>query len=315
MVGTHAAGDVPWIGEWVTRLFKGGAEVSGLTLTRFYSIHMLVLPALFIGLIAAHIYLVRVHGLSVSDRVRPEEMKRPYAFFPEHMQKSSTIFAVLLAAVFALAYLLGVSRENVAGTIDPSYLPRPEWYYMWLFQLLTYFSGPLEVIGTVLIPIGGLCIVIAVPFLEKNTHHQPGKRPVPVALGVTGLMALIFLTLMGFDGARSYGQEVVVPKRVLTAAESKGLNVFVHEECSYCHTILGRGGRRSGPDLSNVVAKGRDREWLSRAISNPQTLSAWNEMPAYELNNDDLESLVAFLQALDFRDGHRLQRVGKNKAP
>ena len=97
----------------------------------------------------------------------------------------------------------------------------------------------------------------------------------------------------------------------MTPSELNGLQVFADRECAYCHHILGSGGRREGPDLSNVVKKGRTREWLMDFIKDPQAVSPWSIMPKYDLADDELGALADFLTALDFSDtGSRTLKKG-----
>jgi ubiquinol-cytochrome c reductase cytochrome b subunit len=207
-----------------------------------------------------------------------------------------------------LAVFADVPLENVAGTVDPAYLPRPEWYYMWLFQLLTFFPGKFEILGSLVIPIAGVIILFCLPFLSKTNLRGMADRPLATAVGITCLVGIVYLTLMGFEGARSYGKIIVVPDRQLTLSEQKGLNVYVERECAYCHHIAGRGGRIQGPDLSNVVAKGRTKEWLTQFIKDPQAVSPWSIMPKYDLTPQDLNNLSDFILALDF-DRHAMKII------
>ncbi|MFB3826580.1 MAG: cytochrome b N-terminal domain-containing protein [Bryobacteraceae bacterium] len=286
VVSTNIPKDIPVIGEFVTRAVRGGETVSGLTLTRFYAIHMLLLPALLAAFTVFHIYLVRIHG-------EPAKAERPYRFYPEHVTRSAWVFAVIFAAVVALALLRTPPREEIAGTLIDSYLPRPEWYYMWLFQLLTYFPGRWEPVGSLVIPAVGIVLLFAVPWVART-------RPVAMAAGVTGVMAIVYLSLMGFEGARPYGRVIPVPARQLTADEARGLYLFAERDCAYCHQIQGRGGHRTGPDMANMVAKGRTRDYLARYIRDPQRVSAASIMPKYNLPESDLQALGDFLLALDF---------------
>ncbi|MEJ2724541.1 MAG: cytochrome b N-terminal domain-containing protein [Deltaproteobacteria bacterium] len=312
VVSSNIPGDVPVVGEFIKRFLLAGGDVSGLTLTRFYAVHMLILPGLLAFLAAFHIYLVRIHGMaehpasaSFSSGEKPSEgsEKRPYhsyRFFPEHLAKASIVFAIVLALILLLSVFAEVPREQIAGTIDESYLPRPEWYYMWLFQILTYFSGPTEVVGSVAIPLCIILLLFFLPFLSKSTLRAFADRPLATAIGASSIVGIVFLTLMGFAGARPYGEIIMVPDRELTALESQGLCVFVDRECAYCHQILGKGGRREGPDLSNMVAKEKSKETLVTFIRDPKTVRKWTTMPKYDLSEKDLNALASFILSLNF---------------
>jgi len=300
VVGTSVPEGVPLIGPFITHIMRGGEEVSGLTLTRFYAIHVLVLPGLTSLFILVHVYLVRVHDIAGHwDTERPgrEKTKR---FFPDHVFKSAVVFMAVFSMLLILAYFVEVPREDIAMTPDPAYLPRPEWYYLWLFELLTYFSGSTEMIGTLVLPLGGVLLLISLPFLSRLPLRSPADRPVATAVTVTCLAAIVYLTLMGMEDSRRYSHMVPVPDRRLTSQEFEGLKVWFEKDCAYCHHVLGKGGRREGPDLSNVIAKGRTREWLIRYIRDPMAVKSWTTMPKYDLTEAELNALAAFILTLDF---------------
>ncbi len=303
VVATNIPGDVPVIGGLVARIVRGGQGVSGLTLTRFYALHALLLPALLLLFATAHVYLVRLHGLAggadEAGENAPAPDQRVYRFYPEHAFRSALVFAVVFAAIVGLAAFAAVPREHVAGTLDDSYLPRPEWYFMWLFQLLTYFPGRWEWIG-VLIPVLGIALLLAVPFVSRNRLGGLAQRPLVMGAGAACVLGIVYLSAMGFAGARRYGQVIPVPDRQLTPSETRGLRIFAERECAYCHQIGGRGGRRVGPDLANMAAKGRSREYLARYVKDPQGASRGSIMPRYDLADGDLHALADFMLALDF---------------
>jgi ubiquinol-cytochrome c reductase cytochrome b subunit len=105
---------------------------------------------------------------------------------------------------------------------------------------------------------------------------------------------------MGIAKSQPYGNEFVLPELELTQTQALGLDVYMEKDCAYCHTVLGEGGRREGPDLSNVVRKDRSEEWLIDFIRNPQEVSRWSIMPQYQLSDTELQALADFLLVLDF---------------
>ncbi len=301
VVGSNIPKGLPVIGDFITRFIIGGSTVSGFTLTRFYAIHILLLPALLAAFAVFHIYQVRLHGLSEKrDSAISEQDAQLYRFYPEHTFRSCIVFAVLFLVLIGLSIYGRIPREQIAGTILDSYLPRPEWYYMWMFQLLTYFSGPWEGICTLAIFAVGGALIFSVPFLGKSKTKGLAGRPLCVAAGVTAIMGIIYLSIIAYAEIKPYGTVVPVPDRQLTAAEERGLHVYVDSECAYCHQIQGRGGRRIGPDLSNIAAKRRNIEELSRYIKNARAVSSWTIMPKYDMPENDLRALAAFMLSLDF---------------
>src|SRR5205823_5957543 len=155
-VSTNIPKDLPIIGEWASRVALGGDTISGSTLTRFYAVHAMLLPALLVAFIAFHIYLVRAHGIAEESTDEPDASQhagtepqgaerssgavpgptpdhvnaRVYRFFPEHLWRASIVFVAAFLVLIALSIFAPIPREPVAGTQVDNYLPRPEWYYM-----------------------------------------------------------------------------------------------------------------------------------------------------------------------------------------
>lgn len=301
VVGTSVPKDIPIIGPFIVRLLRGGEEVSALTLSRFYSVHMLILPLFMALLIGVHIYMIRLHDMAGHWREDHPGKARKRPFFPHSLFKDAVVFTVVFALIILLAIFVPLELEKIAGTLDPTYQPRPEWYFMWLFQLLKYFEGKFEAVGTLVIPIIGFLLLIFLPFLGRNKSPSPADRPLASALGVMAIMALVYMSFMGSaDSYLPYGKDATIPDRALHPMELKGVQLFVEKDCAYCHHVLGRGGRREGPDLSNIVARDRSREWLIRFIRDPRSVRSWSVMPKYDLTQEELEALVHYLLSLDF---------------
>jgi len=113
-------------------------------------------------------------------------------------------------------------------------------------------------------------------------------------------MVGIYFSLVGV-GSAGYGQEVFIPKRALSAAEVRGARVFAVKNCAYCHQVMGRAGRRQGPDMTGVTQRHRSRDWIQRFIHNARLYQPGTAMPRYELSLEDLEGLGAYLLSLDPR--------------
>lgn len=320
VVGSNIPRQYPIVGKYVTQVILGGSDISGFTLTRFYSMHTLVLPACLLLFAVMHIYLMRIHNLSeprerLAGERLPPDTGRPFRFYPEQTNRASLAFGALFALLLLLAAFLDPPMEERAGTFIADYLPRPEWYYMWLFQLLTYFSGEWEMIGGIILFGGALLLLFGVPFFSESRIRGVADRPVSVAAAATLCLGIVYLTFMAYHEASPYNKTILIPDRPLTAERKKGLTLYVENGCSYCHNILGRGGHRTGPDMSNMARKKRDPAYLAGYIKNPKEYMASTTMPEYALTDEQLGQIAAFLLGLDFRGGVRPVELDTARLP
>jgi ubiquinol-cytochrome c reductase cytochrome b subunit len=309
MVAASIPAQVPGLGGYITRFLLGGDGMSGFTLTRFYSVHTLILPACVVFFLVVHIYLIRLHNLSdprermAGEQLPPEENEKPYRFYPEHMNRAAVAFAALFIGLLWIAANVPAPMEDRAGTFIADYLPRPEWYYMWLFQLLTYFSGAWEVVGSLVLPLAGIVLLFATPFLSESRIKGLINRPIATTVGSVFIVCVAYLTVMAYVDVSPYNRTVTLPSRQLSAEERKGAKVYVERECAYCHNILGEGGHRTGPDLSNVARRKRSEKYIADYIKEPAKVFSTSTMPAYALKEEELNSLVSFIRSLDFTKG------------
>jgi ubiquinol-cytochrome c reductase cytochrome b subunit len=189
-VATNIAGTVPVVGESTQRLMVGGSEYGSLTLTRFYALHVFVLPASLALLAGAHVALFRKNGVTPAARA---DLTKTDPFHPHQLLKDIGASLVIVGIVIALAV-----KEHGApldAPADPSsdYPARPEWYFYSLFELLKWFHGPMEVVGTVVIPALVFAYLFALPFLDRkpSTALRPRIKPlVPLFLVGLNVVAL-----------------------------------------------------------------------------------------------------------------------------
>jgi quinol-cytochrome oxidoreductase complex cytochrome b subunit len=119
-------------------------------------------------------------------------------FYPSFLFKEIVMMMlvfILVAIILSLVFTVGL--EDPADPTDNLYVPKPEWYFMSLYQLLKYFPGKLEVIATAIIPAGGIVLLLLLPFLDKSAEKNPGKRPIAMAIMLLTVVAIIALTLIG----------------------------------------------------------------------------------------------------------------------
>lgn len=203
-VGTDIAGSLPLVGDWLLRFLRGGARVTGATLSRFYGWHVALLPALTAVLIGAHLLLVQVHGMSVPPRLESEaRRRRPMRFFPNYGLRELFGWILALGVLAALAALfpweLGTKADPFAPA--PSDI-RPEWYFMFMFQALKLVPGgelmgvQYEAIPILLFGAAALALVL-VPFLDRGVERR-GRSPVFTGLGVVALVFVVVMTAWGY---------------------------------------------------------------------------------------------------------------------
>ena len=197
MVGVEIAGTVPLVGNFVANILRGGEEVGAVTLTRFYTLHTIWLPWLVFMLVGLHLLFVRYFGSAGLPQNRPEEMQGGKPFYPDQLFEDAVAILVLFIVLAAAAIFVPVPLEELAVPTDASYDPRPEWYFLFLFQLLKYFEGPLEVIGTVVLPTVAIVLLLLLPFLDKRERVPLRKRPVALTVTSISVLAIVTLTILG----------------------------------------------------------------------------------------------------------------------
>jgi ubiquinol-cytochrome c reductase cytochrome b subunit len=163
-VATNIAAITPFIGPELQKLIIGGVDYGHHTLTRFFALHAGVLPGAIVVLLVGHIYLFRRHGLTAKEPKRRPDA----AFWPDQVLRDAVACLAVLAAVLVL--VIRTRGADLAAPADPSEpyaAARPEWYFLFLFQLLKYFPGGTEVLGAIILPTLILLAVFAMPFLGK----------------------------------------------------------------------------------------------------------------------------------------------------
>lgn len=196
-VGTEIAGSVPLIGAGIRDLMRGGAEMGIATLTRFYATHMLLLPGAFILLVLAHLGLMRRHGLAPALIRKGNEPEKTVPFYPTHLAIEAGIALVVIVGLVVAANQFPAPLDLRSDPTDTNFVPRPDWYFLFFFQLLTYFPGSLEAIGTVLIPLFFFGSLVLLPFFDRSPERRPWKKPVTSGAFVVYAIAVILLTIRG----------------------------------------------------------------------------------------------------------------------
>jgi cytochrome b6 len=206
-VGTEVAGRVPLVGSIVLRLMRGGDQVTGGTLTRFYGIHVAVLPAATTVVLAAHLLLVQKHGMSVPPSVeRSGEQRPPMPFLPNFLLRDLIGWVSALGVLAALAALFPWELGEKADPFAPAPAGiRPEWYFGWMFQTLKLLPGHVlgiegELLGILAFGASGLALAL-VPFLAGAPEEQPGRARAFTVAGVAAVAYMAAMTLLMYRGS------------------------------------------------------------------------------------------------------------------
>lgn len=210
-VGTGMAGAIPLVGDHLMVIMRGGEEVTGATIGRFFGLHVAILPAIFTGLLAVHLILVQRQGMSepLEWKEKAPQEKRYMKFFPEFLYRDVLVWLIVLNVLALLSVFfpdgIGVVHWPLGEKADPFAPPppviRPEWYFMFAFQALKFLPAHLwfiegELFGIFVFTVGGI-IWLLVPYLDKKSPR--GERPKKVIwFGVLVVVFIIVMTILGY---------------------------------------------------------------------------------------------------------------------
>jgi quinol-cytochrome oxidoreductase complex cytochrome b subunit len=200
-VGTEIAGAVPFIGQFALNFLRGGAQVTAQTLSRFYGVHVLVMPVFLAALLAVHLTFVHQQGLAdpkadieADSPVKDPARKKLLPFFPNYVLDEVIAWYVMLAVLVVLASLAPAGLEEPADPLRTPPHAKPEWYFLFLYQWLKFVP---RLVG-VITPMLGMLLLLMLPFIDRNPHHASRKRPIATAIGLAALIVVIALTIWGW---------------------------------------------------------------------------------------------------------------------
>ena len=284
-VTINIARSTPVVGEQVASLLRGGFDLGALTLGRWYTAHVLILPAALVGFVVAHLYLMRRHGISgpVSEH---DPATRP--FYPYHALKDTIAIAVVFALLLTFAIGIPAPLDAMADPADAAYVPRPEWYFLSLFQLLKYFPGPLEPIATVVIPGLLFGLLLSLPFLDRSSDRHPLKRPaITGGFGVVGV-AVVALTWLGLRDSPAHADPDDWGPIAIAGRE-----LAEDQRCVTCHRP---GGAASELETTRLR---RDPEWLLHHVQDPEIIApGLRQPPPGGMNTLSGRAVLAYLRKL-----------------
>jgi cytochrome c553 len=254
------------------------------------------------------------------DRYKTDVKKEGKAFFPHAILADTVMSLVVVTVIVALACIWYLDADGVeAGVLGPWYtepaepgttdfVPRPDWYFYFLFYLLRIFEWPETVfIATVGIPTVLLILLIGLPFYDRRRERRPSRRPVAMVAAVLTIISMAVLTYKGATATEALGSELVV--LVPEWADEQGFaddpqavagaELFAQTGCLQCHTYMGQGaGNLGAPDLTEI-GQTNDAAYFVQYLSNPAQFGN-TVMGSYSyLGQENLEALGAFLAASD----------------
>jgi ubiquinol-cytochrome c reductase cytochrome b subunit len=298
VVTTQIAGGAPGLGGLTLKLMGAEDGVGVVTFARFYAAHVLLLPPITVLLIFLHVYLVRRHGVAP---IPGDEAKPKKKFYPGQAFKDTVAVFIAFAALFTLAAIAKAPLGRLADPTDISYIPRPEWYFLFLFQTLKYFEGPLEVLASVVLPGLGVLALMLVPFIDRGAIQRVTRRT--TAIGVATL-AIVGWTGLTVAAIRSTPPEALLADadgpaewRELSPEELAGVGFFRQENCVACHALGVRAESKVGPNLGAEETR-RDAGWMIAHFKQPARMMPGSQMPPISLGDSQLNALAAFLLKL-----------------
>ena len=313
-IGASIASRVPILGPTIVRLMLGGPIIAGATLSRFFAVHVFVIPGLLIGFVCLHVLMVLKLGINewpMPGRiVRRASYEAEYhaltkkdgaPFVPYAVWKDMFFAAFIILAVAACAFFFGPFGPT--GRPDPTIIqtvPKPDYFFLWLYALLSLLPPSLETPVLLIGPVVAIAGLLLLPFLSGEGEKSWKRRPIAVlTVSLIAIMLGTFTHLAGFTPWSPHMNAWSgdpVPDRYIhdsSALARQGALVFQVKQCRNCHSLGESGGQR-GPTLDSVAVR-LTQDQLIR-----QVIQGGGNMPAYGKNLSPAETtaLVAFLETL-----------------
>lgn len=313
-IGASIVGRIPLIGGQLVHMMLGGPIINGATLTRFFALHVFIIPGTLLAFTALHVWMVLKLGINewpMPGRiVRRETYIREYnelahtdgiPFVPGAVWKDLVFSAAVIFAVAFCAAMFGPYGPK--GIPDPTIIntvPKPDFFFLWIYTVLSFLPPEMETPFILIAPIVAVMILLALPLVAGVGEKSWWRRP--VALFSVMFLAILFgvFTQLGtttpWSPQMSAWSGAVVPVKFLerrSPLERQGANVFQQKQCRNCHSIGGLGGER-GPALDDVATRLTEDQLIR------QVLLGGGNMPAYgsALSPAETTALVRFLETL-----------------
>jgi len=237
-----------------------------------------------------------------------EEYLREYAllksqgkpFFPYAVAKDAAMACVVMAVIITMSLVLGAELGSKANPTTTTYVPRPEWYFFFLFEVLRVIKPPSMVqLATIGVPTLGMILLFLLPFYDRGPERRPERRPIATLTGIAVIGAMAFLTYQGANAGSPTAIEMTTPSHVAQAGGAAlagyeaGKKVVAQTGCLACHKIGVNGNAGPGPDLTHIASR-LPRQGIARTLVNPTA-----PMPSFKnLPPQKFTAIVNFLSQL-----------------
>ena len=216
--------------------------------------------------------------------------KKGKPFFPYAVLKDSTMALIVVAVIIAMSIVLGAEQGPKADPTSTSYVPRPEWYFFFLFELLRVIKPPeLVPLATIGIPTICMVLLLLLPFYDRGPERNPTRRPIATTAGILTIVAMAYLTFLGATAGSPTEIEMDVAPRY-----EAGKEIVAGSGCLACHKIGENGNGALGPDLTHIGSQ-LPRAAIIRSVEiGPSEMPSFRDLPPKKLNQ-----LADFLASLD----------------
>ena len=322
-VGTNVPSEIPIAGGWIKSLLLRGDHLGALTISSFFVLHVFIISGLIVLFVVFHLFMLRKRGAAGPINEDPFEPKlETGTFYPGQVMRDLAFAIIVIVAIALLAHFFPADLGPQANPADTQYLPRPDWYFRFLFQWLKYWPGSRAIIGIGVIPAVITLLLVVLPFIDRRPERRPSRRPVATGIFVVILLAIITL------GALSYYDDshnpAVASQLALQAKESEefmrspfkpdvrgelpgasapanpliaqGASIFQAKSCFACHGP-GGAGTAMAPKLVGISQK-YSADQLAYLLQHYSPAMIKGGMPKFQFSDPDLKALVAYLESL-----------------
>jgi ubiquinol-cytochrome c reductase cytochrome b subunit len=313
-IGASITSRVPVAGPYLVHLLLGGAIIGGGTLSRFFTLHVFVIPGLLLAFVGLHLLMVLRLGINEwpmpGRLVRKEDYERNYRaltkatgvpFVPDAAWKDAVFAAAMILSVMACAFFFGPFGPT--GIPDPTIIqtaPKPDFAFLWIYAILAFLPPEMETPAVLIAPVVLIGVLLLLPLIEGQGEKHWSRRPVAVLMVTVIAVSLGIFTHLGmhtpWSPVMNAWSSDPVPVAYLehrTPLERRGAMVFQEKQCRDCHALGGVGGKR-GPALDAIAAEMTEDQIIR------QVLQGGGNMPAYgkALSPAETDALTRFLMTL-----------------